>query len=114
LDVLRSPKKISYDSRPWREGRCARSNQRRLGLGETDLAYRTDQVDAPGIVSLANLTNLLPKQVKSGNVQTEQMFSGLHLKADARRLQEPEAPAMERVKPHSRERTQRFCSPCAV
>ena len=28
----------------------------------------------------------LPLGVKSGKVQTEQMFSGLHLKADARRL----------------------------
>jgi hypothetical protein len=38
--------------------------------------------------------------VKGGKVQTEQMFSGLHLKADARRLREKNRkhPAMERVK----------------
>ena len=36
--------------------------------------------------------------VKGGKVQTEQMFSGLHLKADARRLREKNRshPAMER------------------
>ena len=38
--------------------------------------------------------------VKGGKVQTEQMFSGLHLKADARRSREKNRkhPAMERVK----------------
>jgi hypothetical protein len=38
--------------------------------------------------------------VKGGKVQTEQMFSGLRLKADARRLREKNRkhPAMERVK----------------
>jgi hypothetical protein len=48
---------------------------------------------------LANLTNLLPKQVKGGKVQTEHMFSGLHLKADETFTREEAlAPAMERVK----------------
>jgi len=51
--------------------------------------------------------------VKGGKVQTEQMFSGLHLKADARAFtrEEPQAP---REALNSRERTQRFCPPCAA
>jgi hypothetical protein len=46
-----------------------------------------------------NYRSFSTKSAKGGKVQTEQMFSGWHLKADARRLREKnrKQPAMERV-----------------
>jgi hypothetical protein len=81
-------------------GKVVAPDQSSGGLGLERPIWRTGQVDAPGIVSLANLTNLLPKQVKGAKVQTEQMFSGLHTKQTQGVYERRTAKhaAMERVK----------------
>jgi hypothetical protein len=69
------------------------------------LQSETEYIDARPTSASADQKPLAPRGrtihwVKSGKVQTEQMFSGLHLKADARRSREMNRshPAMQRVK----------------